>query len=355
VTRAAPDRGCTFDWSRIRKVLLIRLRSIGDTVLMTACLDAFKRWQPDIALSVISEPLSAPILEHHPLVDELITIDRRLASRTRLISRLRRHRFDAAFNMHGGTTATTIAALSGAAMTAGFAGHRQSWMLSCRAPDPDLVLGRDKIHSVEQQLALLSWCGVPMPEQPRLSLRISDQARSSVRQRLSSLNGDSASPKSFALISPGAALESKSWRRDGFAAVADHLHDRWGLRSIVVAGPDQETIARDVARLARSGPAIVSGLSLAELMALVEMSAILICNDSGPMHVAAALERPIVAIFGSSNPDVWRPWTEAPNRVIAPANRTSAIKQIPDEEVIVAADEMMTAVLAVPGGTELTA
>ena len=78
------------DWSAARKVLLVRLRSIGDTVLMTPCLAALKAMRADLEINVVSEPLAAPLLEDHPLVDHLIVADRSLAARARLVRQLRR-------------------------------------------------------------------------------------------------------------------------------------------------------------------------------------------------------------------------------------------------------------------------
>src|SRR5258708_5689932 len=167
----SPDR--LPDWSAVRSVLLLRLRSIGDTVLMTPCLTALKSMRPDLKIAVVSEPLSAPLLAAHPLVDDLIVSEKSLTSRARLLSRLRRQRFDVAFNMHGGTTATWLARLSGGGCTIGYKGYRHSRLFDLRAPDPDAILGRKEVHSVEQQLALLHWSGVPWPANPRLVLAAS--------------------------------------------------------------------------------------------------------------------------------------------------------------------------------------
>src|SRR5215831_3101150 len=105
------------DWTTVDKVLLVRLRSIGDTVLMTPCLAAIKSFRPEIRITVVSEPLSSPLLEGHQLLDQLIVAGRGIGSRLGLIRELRRLRFDVAFNLHGGTTATFICALSGARST----------------------------------------------------------------------------------------------------------------------------------------------------------------------------------------------------------------------------------------------
>lgn len=338
------------DWPRVRSVLLVRLRSIGDTVLMTSCLEALKAFQPGVEIAVVIESLAQPIVEGHPLVDKLFVTGKSPASRIGLMTRLRRERFDVAFNLHGGTTGMLIAAMSGAMHTIGFRGQRGSWLLTDRAPAPDVILGRDRIHSVEQQLALLQWAGVPMPERPLLALRIDPNAAASVRMKLMNSGIDTTSLASarFAIVAPGAAFESKRWSARGFTSVIDHLSDRWKLESIIVAGPGQEALATEVADSAGSNPTVLSGITLAELTAVIgTFGFVFVGNDSGPMHIAAALDCPIVAMFGSSNPDVWHPWTEVPYRVlggergIADGNTRGSIELITIDEAMSAVDEVL--------------
>jgi ADP-heptose:LPS heptosyltransferase len=298
------------------------------------------------------EPLAAPILEDHPSVDRLISVEQSLSSRLRLVFELRRERFDVAFNMHGGTTATIIARLSGAPWTVGYRGHPKSWLLTARAPSPDVILGRKAVHSVEQQLALLHWSGVPWPaSRPQLSLVVSDEASESVREKLAACGLE---PTAFAAIAPAAAFESKRWHAEGFAAVVDHLSKQWNLPSVIIAGPGQEHIASEVARRSRTRPAQVTGLSLKELIAMLSLARAFVGNDSGPMHIAAACGLPVVVVFGSSNSTVWHPWTDSPCRVVAggrteydAANVTEPlkdiIKRIPASDVIVAVDEVLKA------------
>jgi predicted lipopolysaccharide heptosyltransferase III len=340
------------DWSRIHRVLLIRLRSIGDTVLMTPCLAALKSFHPDIEIDVLMEPLSAPVLEDHPLVDNLIIAESSFTARARLIPRLRRRRYDVAYNLHGGSTGMIIARLSGAEHTVGFEGHRQSWMLTARAPAPDVIFDQSTIHSVEQQLALLRWSGVPVPEEvPKLMLAVSPSARANIMERVSAKGIDT---NRFAIISPAAAMDSKQWRADGFAAVADHLKERWGLQSVIIAGPGQEHIANQVSEISRSRPPVISGITLKELIALASFSCAFVGNDSGPGHIAAAINRPLVVVFGSSNPDVWHPWTEAPYRIVkaaqsehthiatdSEASPSLPVSLITDQSVIAAVDEVL--------------
>lgn len=348
--QAAPETRMP-DWSRVRKVLLVRLRSIGDTVLMTPCLAALKSWRPDIEITVLSEPLAAAVLDGHPLVDNLVLSEKSLSSRSRLVGRLRRERFDVAFNMHGGSTAAIIARLSGASCTVGYKDYRSSRMLTARAPAPDLILGRTRLHSVEQQLALIHWSGVPWPRsRPRLSLAESKEATASVREKLKQAGHLSGN---FAILAPAAAFESKRWTAEGFAGVADHLSERWNLPSVITAGPGQQHLAEEVSALMRSRASVFAELSLKELIALIGLARVFVGNDGGPMHIAAAAGRPIASVFGSSNANVWHPWTDAPYEIVKsveqPEGRKDtsseesefAIRRIPVAEVIAAVDKVL--------------
>ncbi len=318
---------------------------------MTPCLGALKAWRPSLEITVVSEPLAAPLLEDHPLVDELVVAnDTSIKSRVQLIAGLRRNRFDIAFNMHGGSTGTMIARLSRARHSVGYRGLPVSWLLSDRGPAPDVILGRTTIHSVEQQLALLSWSGVPWPEsRPRLRLAVSPEVKARVKKRLQSLRGHALNDGGvggLGCIVPGAAFESKRWSAKGFAAVADHLRERWNLQTVIIAGPGQQEIAREVARAAHGEVAVLDQLSLKELIALLEMASVFVGNDSGPMHIAAALERPVVAVWGSSDATVWHPWTETPWRIVDGRGSSfdggrPPIGQIPDSEVVAAVDQVL--------------
>jgi ADP-heptose:LPS heptosyltransferase len=309
------------DWSKVRRVLLIRLRSIGDTVLMTPCLSALKTWRPDIETTVLLEDIAAPLLNGHDLVDRLILSPRTSIQKFGLIRELRSNNFDIAFNLHGGTTGAIIAALSGARYTVGYAGYRWSRLLTARAPAPDVVLGKTVIHSVEQQLALLKWAGVPWPESivPRLS--VCGQARASIKERLALLGmlQPGSDGAGYAVVSPAASAASKRWGTRSFALVAQHLYDFWRLKSLIIAGKGEEHIAQQVAADAGDCARVLSGLTLSELVALISEATAFVGNDSGPMHIAAARRTPMVAIFGSSNLNVWRPWSRGPSRVLSPA------------------------------------
>jgi predicted lipopolysaccharide heptosyltransferase III len=342
---------------RAERVLLVRLRSIGDTVLMTPCLAALKSWRPEIEIDVLVESLSAPILRAHPQVDRLFVLPAggtraaRLRARLQIISELRSRRYDLAFNMHGGTTATFFTRLAGARLSFGYGANQYSRLLSGRAPGPDSIWQKPQIHCVEQQLGLLKWAGIPVATPLPLSLSVEPSAAESVRDRLhrEGLAG------SFAIVHPAAAFESKQWQPDRFARAVEYIYDRYRLPSAVAVAPDEVRVADMVMKGIRTPATVFSDLDLAQLMALIERSAIFLGNDSGPAHIAAAFGKPVAVIFGSSNAKVWHPWSQAPYRLLrqempcAPCPgytcsefpEPECIKRVSVDEVIAALDELI--------------
>jgi predicted lipopolysaccharide heptosyltransferase III len=302
-----------------QNILLVRLRSIGDTALMTPALSALKAWNPNARITVVTEPLSAPVLEAHPLVDELIVTPRTgkglkdALARAALIRRLRRRQFDAAFNMHGGTTAAWIMRLSGARRRVGYPLPNTKFLLTDPAPAPQEIWGKPDIHCVEQQLGLLKFVGVPVAEVPRTSLAVAPPARARVRERLHREGVAS----DYAVVHPAAAFATKRWEAERFAEILARLAAR-GLHPVVVTAAPERAVAEAVRRAlaANVTAAFITDFSLAECMALIADCRLFVGNDSGPAHIAAGFARPLTVIFGSSNDVVWRPWTAAPHRVV---------------------------------------
>ena len=293
---------------RIERVLFVRLRSIGDTVLMTPCISALKRWRPEIDIDVALEPFCAPLLESHPDVRRVVTIERSTAGRLRAVPRLREARYDLAVNLNGGSTASLLSLASGAPVRVGFSGYQLPWLSNCRVTSSSLVWGRTEMHTVEHQLALIAGIGIPVDAAGPTTLRTNPAAAASIERRLSDTG---LSGKPFAVFHVEASLESKRWPAGQFAELATRLRERYGM-AVVVIGQNA-----DLVREAAGSDAIgMPDLSLAETMGLLERASLFVGNDSGPAHVAAAWARPCVVIFGPSNSDLWRPWSSGPWRIV---------------------------------------
>ena len=293
-----------WNWSDVRKILIVRLRSIGDTVLATTCLAALKRFLPDSKIDILVEDWVAPLLDDHPYTANVITIQQgRLTSRARTARNIRAARYDVVYNLHGGTTATFLTRATGAPHRVGYATYQYSHLHNYQSPSPLILWGQEKTHSAEQQLALLGWTGVPVSDRPRTQLAITAAAKSSVNQLLQNAGLDG---QKLALIHPAAAFATKQWAAENFARVTEFLSDA-GFACIAIAGLNQTRVLNDLVSSSAAKIATFD-LSLPEVTALASRSQLFVGNDSGIAHIANAVNTPSVVIFGSSNIAHWRPW-----------------------------------------------
>lgn len=304
----APAR---WDWQSIRRVLLVRLRSIGDTVLATPSVFALKRFLPHAQVDILVEDWVAPLLTNHPHIDTVRVLERGgVVARTRAARELRAERYDVVFNLHGGTTATFLTRATGARHRVGFKTYQYAGLHTELVPSALLLWGQQKTHSVEQQLALLGWTGVPVTDRPRTTLGLSPVAVEAVNQHLAAAG---LADRKIALLHPAAAFETKRWAEENFARVAEYLAAR-GFAPVAIAAPHEAQIVNDL--LSEASVEILSlDLSLPEVVALASRAQLFVGNDSGIAHIAAAVGTPSVVIFGSSNVAHWRPW----NRAVAQA------------------------------------
>ena len=342
----APAR---WDWREVRRVLVVRLRSIGDTVLATASLDALRRFLPGAQIDVLLESWVAPVLEGFDAVDNIITVERGagMTERARVARRLRSARYDVAYNLHGGTTATLLTRASGAKHRVGYNDYQYSRLLNHAAPPASELWGTEKTHSVEQQLALLGWTGVPVSDRPPTRLAVTEEARLSVAERLRAAHLDEAKP--LALIHPAAAFDTKQWATRNFARVAEELSAR-GFTCVAIAAPNESRVVASLIENSSASITAFTDLSLPEVTALAARSRLFVGNDSGIAHIAAAVRLPSVVIFGSSNVAHWRPWTVAPAEVVreelpcqpcpgytcAEFDAPECIRRVPVERVVAA-------------------
>jgi heptosyltransferase III len=291
------------DWESVKRILIVRLRSIGDTVLSTPSLIALRRFLPAAQIDVLLEDWCAPVLEGFEAVDNILKVGKTAGSRLRTAWQLRRNKYDVAFNLHGGTTATFFVRASGAKHRVGFASYQYSFLYNHLALSPQEFWRQEKVHSAEQQLALLGSVGVPVEDKPKSKLTILE--KSAVR----------SSGLPFALIHPVAAFATKQWSAENFAEIAEFLVQK-GLQ-IVAVGTKKERETLD--KLQQSSQVPIQrydNLTLPQITNLASRAKIFVGNDSGIAHIAAAIKTPSVVIFGSSNRAHWSPWTNAPHEIV---------------------------------------
>ena len=351
----APAR---WEWSAVKRVLVVRLRSIGDTVLTTPSLFALRRFLPQTQIDIVLEDWVAPVLEGSDLVDKVIAVPRESkAARARLARELRATNYDVVYNLHGGTTSTLLVRATGARHRVGFGHYQYARLHNHLAPNAPALWQRPSLHSVEQQLALIGWTGVPVTDRPATKLALADKAleSASVKIRAAGFEGF-RNDKPFALIHPSAAFETKRWAIENFARVAEQLASR-DLASVAIAASSEVELLRSLARESSARIVLLSNLTLPEITALSARTRLFVGNDNGIAHIATAAGARCVIIFGSSNVTHWRPWSTGPNEVVreempcqpchgyfcAEFDKPECILRIPVERVIAAIDRVLRA------------
>ena len=295
------------------KILFIRLRSLGDTILSIPLYTALKTWRPDLGISVLVEEPNDQVIANNPCVDHIISIPAADGSnwkvfRARLsaLANMRQSRFDCCINLHGGSTSACLTALSGARYRVGYRGFRNAFAYNLRVGSTTMLSPGVKSHTVEHQIEWLRALGLPKAEIPPSRVIPNPQFEAVVKDRLTKagLKADSR----YAVVQPTSKFYTKEWTAEGFAEIVDYLGSRYGLPVLLTGGPGEEGKLNIVHDKSQSKPKVLTSLSISELGWILGRASLFVGNDSGPTHLAAALSIPVVVLFGSSDSALWSPW-----------------------------------------------
>jgi lipopolysaccharide heptosyltransferase III len=314
------------------KILLIRLRLIGDVVFTTPMLRALKRAFPDSDLSYLVEPPAEAVVRGNPYLDAVIVAPQatglsRIATDFGLARRLRRQRYDLVIDLHGGPRSAWLTWFSGAPQRIGYAITGRTWMYTKTVPRPRALRSR---HSVRNQWDLLEaidgWSsGGPDPARDSVHMALDAQAEARIARRLDEHGITAAHELVIIHVSAGNAF--RRWPEPAFIRLVSGLAGESPCRRIVISsGPSDRAAATRIANEARrllgeNRNRIVDfgEFDLAELRALIERSRLFIGGDSGPLHIAATTATPIVGIYGPTEPARSAPWRD-------PRFRTEAVE-----------------------------
>lgn len=279
-------------------ILIIKPSAIGDVVHTLPILNLLRRRWPEARIDWLVTPACANLLHGHPQLNEVILFDRRYFANWwcnprvgwhfyQWVRSLRRRRFDLVIDLQGLFRSGWLAWCTGAATRLGFANARElGWVFY----NHRVHLPPGEHHAVERYLKLIAALGCPL-EPVEFPLATTDADRQAVQRML-------AHERPFAVLLPGTNWSTKRWPIRNFAALVRPLERDFGLETVVAGGPDDVELARQI-----PGALNLAGqTSLRQLTALLERADLVIANDSGPMHIAAALGRPLVALFGPTNP-----------------------------------------------------
>jgi len=290
-----------------QRILIIKPSAIGDIVHALPVLNLVRRRWPAARISWLVTPVCAGLLEGHPLLDEVILFDRkrwggmwrspRLAGEWRRFTReLRERRFDLVLDLQGLFRSGWLAWKTGAAVRVGFANAREFAPLfySHRVP-----IETPEQHAIERYVKLARFIGCD--DGPvEFPFATTDADRHYVHDLLrnSGLGTQDSGVSRYAVLLPGTNWETKRWPVEKFAGMVGPLRERFGLVSVLAGGPDAGAMASQIP----GAVDLTCKTTLKQLTALLERADLVVANDSGPMHIASALGRPLVTPFGPTNP-----------------------------------------------------
>jgi lipopolysaccharide heptosyltransferase I len=279
-----------------RRILIIKPSAIGDVVHALPILNLLRRRWPKAHISWLITPGCAGLLEGHPQIDELIPFDRKLFGRSfksfaaarGLLSfglALRGRKFDLVIDLQGLFRSGLLALQTGAKYRIGSTSAREFGWMFCTHLAP---LDTWNKHAVERYLTIAEFLGLGTSP-VEFIFPTDDSDRRFVAELLP---GD----EPFAVLLPTTHWQTKRWPTEHFAALVQPLRDRFGLKSVIAGDPA-------TAEVVLPGAINLGGkTSLRQLVALLERASLVIANDTGPMHIAAALGRPLVTMFGPTSP-----------------------------------------------------
>jgi len=311
-----------------RRILLIKLSAVGDVVHTIPVLNKLRRRYPSARIDWLVTPAIADLIRHHPAVSNVVLFMRQdwatpwrpaaLARVAKLAAELRRARYDLIVDMHGQFRTAFFTLAAGAPVRIGFdrprpevwhasertfpleaykhawKGAREaSWLAyTHRIPVPTL-----DVHAVDRYLTVGPMLG--LDDAPAdFSFPVPADAIARVEQLL---RANGVAPGADVLLcAPGTNWETKHWSAERFAEVARHFLMR-GRRIVLIGSARERAVCARVAAAAPGTVDLCGSTSLTELAALVLRSSGAITNDSGPMHMAVALDRPVVSVFGPTD------------------------------------------------------
>jgi heptosyltransferase-2 len=287
--------------------------------MATPALRALRRSLPQAEIVAAVRDYAAPLLAGSPLVNDLLILgdreERLLRGAWSYARRLRARHFDAAILLTNSLTSAIPAFLARIPARVGYSGEWRTPLLTHRLSPSTIKRQRAPTPMPLYYQRLLDVIGIPAAG-PEYEIPVTQAQRDAVERQLSELGWDRS--RRLTALNPGAKYgSSKLWNPDRFAAIARHLRDNRGWQVLVLCGPGEESLCRDIC--AQAGPPILDSsprpFSLGSLPALMERIDLLVTTDSGPRHLAVAAHKPVVVVMGPTYPQ-WTAWNLEQTRVI---------------------------------------
>jgi len=287
------------------RILVIKLRYVGDVILSTPVLSRLRGAWPKARITMLVNRGTEGVLQGHPDVDEVLVNERSFINSIRLVGTLRSREFDAVIDLTDGDRSAILARATGAKVRIGYNSEARwrGWLYTTV-----ILADRFKMHTVPYHLAVTDELGLTGPLLSP-SLIVGEGPVITAEKLIREIGIDPNQP--FVCLHPGARWWFKSWPAERFAALADLIQQETHTPALFLGSNQDKAIVSQIAGSMRTVHRNLAGRTgLQELAGVLKRASLMISNDNGPMHMAAAMRVPIVGLFGPTDPLIWGPWGE---------------------------------------------
>jgi ADP-heptose:LPS heptosyltransferase len=289
------------------RFLLVRLGSMGDVIHAIPAASALRDTFPNARIDWAIDPKWARLLEGNPDITEVIAADRKSATGVAATVRaMRAAKYSCTIDFQALYKSALLAFASGAPRRVGFqSSYARERLASVLYTD---CLNPRGPHKVDHNLTLAEFAGAkPSAVRFPIAIRAEDEGHAARELAAHSL-------ADFYVLNPGGGWLSKCWPARRYGELHRALAERYGWRGIVTFGPGEENLAREVIQAAGDRPPVAILVGLGPLMALTRRARFVVSADTGPLHLAAALDVPVVGLFGPTDPARNGPYSTDPSR-----------------------------------------
>ena len=288
----------TLDHDHVRRILVIKLRAIGDVILSTIVTKNLRLAYPDAHIDFLTEGPSRDVVSGNPFLDGVIIFDRKKSGPLALIRDVRERRYDLVIDLFGNPRSAILTLFSGARYRVGFDFRGRRHAYNIRVPSRG-----GTVHNTQFNLDAIEAIGIPVADRS-LHLGITNEGDPMVDAFFDRSGLDGV----IIGLSSGGGWYTKRWPLERFAALADLLVERHHASILLLWGPGQLDDVHKITAMMRNVSHVPPPTTIQQLAALLRRCTFVIANDSGPMHLATAVGTPVLGIFGPTNPTLQGPY-----------------------------------------------
>ncbi|MEK6646472.1 MAG: glycosyltransferase family 9 protein [Candidatus Firestonebacteria bacterium] len=292
------------------KILIIKLRGIGDVLLSTPAIKSVKNKYPDSFISVLTEKPGTEVLKENPYIDEIITLDKNLNlyEKIKFLKSIKDKKFDIAIDLFGNPRSAILTLISGAKKRIGHNIRVRRFCYNIK------VKGSEKIeYAVCPNIDIIKTLGIDTVNID-LVLKLNQYEKDFASKFFSQYTNEKKDL--FIGVNPASSWATKVWKKENYISLIQSIVQKYNAKIFILWGPGEEKLAKDILNSTKGISIIIPPTNIRQLMGIIQKLDLLITNDSSPKHIAVALDVPTVTIYGATDPKAWNPPDDSRHHIV---------------------------------------